>query len=358
MRIDRGRGSYGCMERKAHASCHLNAIQRHVGPSHKNKANRSMHHSKADLVGQKAIHMASKPRLLAPSLPNMGRLHQSGRKTKRGAWQLPKEIVSARALKAKAFLPTFPTTLQTIKVINAHIGGSTGAKLVEDVSNMHINENKYVQKTTDTIQPAHLIAEFFTNKAYKALGVKVPEVMLYNAADSRKIDVGNEYVSGEKLAMLSKFIPGTTVELGAYLSQEGEIQAQEIQKNIQKHFVADCLLANWDVIGLAYDNIRVDLHTKEIWRVDNGSGLEYRAQGAKKGAAFGAVVTELDSMRSSINMQAQTIFGTISNQEIARQIDEIMPKKKAFLAAIPVHLKHIMEQRFDYLKVYKIKHCH
>ena len=120
--------------------------------------------------------------------------------------------------------------------------------------------------------------------------------------------------------------------------------------------MADCLLANWDVIGLNYDNIRIDVDTKAVWRIDNGSGLEYRAQGGLKGDRFSSDVGELTSLRDpAVNPQAALIFGTITEEEIIRQIDEILLKREALLAVIPDHLKEIMGKRLDSLE-YKQKH--
>lgn len=43
----------------------------------------------------------------------------------------------------------------------------------------------------------------------------------------------------------------------------------------------DAMLGNWDVIGMAADNILVDKDGKP-WRIDNGGSLSFRAQGGKK----------------------------------------------------------------------------
>jgi hypothetical protein len=255
----------------------------------------------------------------------------------------------------------FPKMLDQIKIISASIGGSTGAKLIEDAEG-----RKFVQKTAGNkakIQPDHLRTEYHTNKAYQAIGVRVPEVLLYNRTTSQQIIEGTESTSGNDVIMLSAIVPGKTQELKEYLGypnvKGNSVKLKEVQTLVQKNFVADCLLANWDVIGLEYDNIRINVETKEIWRIDNGSGLNYRAQGQKKDAKFfneSGVIGEFESLRNPmINPQAALIFGTITNRDIIQQIEDILPRREAFLTTIPDHLKEIMEKRFDYLSVYRDK---
>ena len=106
----------------------------------------------------------------------------------------------------------FPEMLTEVKVVNAAIGGTTGAKLVEDKQG-----RKFVQKSTEKIKPPHLRAEYHTNKAYKVLAVQVPEVMLYHKATSKQVKEGMEASTGDQPVMLSKFVPGNTVELRTYL---------------------------------------------------------------------------------------------------------------------------------------------
>lgn len=251
---------------------------------------------------------------------------------------------------------SFPKQLTNIKVISNSIGGSTGAKLVEDKMG-----RRFVQKTAGgnaKIKPEHLQREYAATQAYKALGISVPEQHLYHPTDNKK--EWDAITGGASLVMLSAYIPGNTKELNDYLNEDPSLKNErlkEVQTLVQKNFVADCLLANWDVVGLNYDNIRIDVDTKKIWRVDNGSGLDYRAQGAKKDPHFfSGTIIEFETFRNpDINPSAANIFVTISDKEIIWQIDEILPKRKAFLAAIPKDLKGIMEARFNYLITYKNK---
>lgn len=86
-------------------------------------------------------------------------------------------------------------------------------------------------------------------------------------------------------------------------------------------FAADAWLANWDVVGLAYDNLQVDSNGHAM-RVDAGGSLMYRAQGSKK--AFGEHVTELDSLRDpKINPQAAAVFGKMSEADITASVAKV-----------------------------------
>ncbi len=278
------------------------------------------------------------------------------------AQKISKQVIGSESTATKSESLTaetselFPEMLNQVRVINRNIGGSTGAELVED----H-RVRKFVRKTAGSgakITAQHLRTEYHTNKAYKALGVMVPEVTLYNPVTGQQIRLSEKSPADERPVMLSHYVPGNTQPLKDYLSypkMSSHPHFAKVQALVQKHFVADCLLANWDVVGLEYDNMRINVDTNEIWRIDNGAGLDYRAQGKKKDAAsFTSVIKEFKTMRDpDINSEAAKLFGSITDAEIVRQIDEILPHRAAFLAAIPARLKDIMTQRFDYLSVYK-----
>lgn len=87
-------------------------------------------------------------------------------------------------------------------------------------------------------------------------------------------------------------------------------------------FGMDAWLANWDVVGLGFDNLQLNEKGKAV-RVDAGGSLMYRAQGGKK--AFGDHVTELDSLRDpKINPQAAAVFGKMSDADITASIEKVL----------------------------------
>lgn len=98
---------------------------------------------------------------------------------------------------------------------------------------------------------------------------------------------------------------------------------QELAKTpgVLAGFAADAWLANWDVVGLGFDNLQVD-EKGNAMRVDAGGSLMYRAQGGKK--AFGETVTELDSLRDKkLNPQAAAVFGGMSQADITASVAKV-----------------------------------
>lgn len=270
--------------------------------------------------------------------------------------------------KPKGTEEIFPKMLSDVKFM-CKLGGSTGAEKVQ------YKGISYAKKTTGKkITPDHLRSEYHTNKAYKALGVKVPEVVLYNTTTSARVKA-EEMSTEDEPVMLSKFVPEKAQDVNEFLGLKKPIklnsnsngihisksfrddnaeQIKLVQNAFKQNFVADCLLANWDVVGLEMDNVKYDPKTNQIWRIDNGSGLEFRAQGGLKGGLFGATINEFESLRDpKINPNTAFLLETLTDEDIIAQIDAILPKREAFLATIPDHLQDVMSQRFDYLSTYR-----
>jgi SPP1 gp7 family putative phage head morphogenesis protein len=82
-----------------------------------------------------------------------------------------------------------------------------------------------------------------------------------------------------------------------------------------KGFAVDAFLANWDVVGLEFDNMLVG--PKGVFRVDNGGALKYRAMGSPKGKLFDHKATEWSTMRNpKINPQAAKVFGDMTQAQL------------------------------------------
>jgi hypothetical protein len=93
----------------------------------------------------------------------------------------------------------------------------------------------------------------------------------------------------------------------------------------KQDFVVNAFLANWDVFGLDFDNVRVDPTQKKLVYIDAGGALKYRAQGKLKGLQFGAAVNEIKSLRdSSINPQAAKVYSTLTEAEIKQQVENLL----------------------------------
>lgn len=205
----------------------------------------------------------------------------------KSAKQVGRQVDSSKVdSKQKYVNELFPRDLSTLKTIK-QLGGSTGAKLVEDAKG-----NQYVMKRGNNTSNGHVKSEYLTNQLYEILGLRVPDFELY--------DDGGEAV------LLSRFIPMTRVP------------STSDYPEMAKGFAVDALLANWDVYQ--NDNCLVD-SAGRIIRVDNGGALEYRAQGAKKN--FGDDVVDWDSMIK----YNPSVLSTLSDQEKIDQINSVLEKK-------------------------------
>jgi hypothetical protein len=127
-----------------------------------------------------------------------------------------------------------------------------------------------------------------------------------------------------------------------------KVEQEAMFAQIREGFVADALMANWDVAGLSMDNIFVV--GKNAYRIDNGGALAYRAQGAKK--PLGTSVDELVSLRDpKINQNTAKIFGKITDEEIDDQIYAIIQRRKAVEDAITdTQLRNTIKARIDSLE--------
>ena len=208
----------------------------------------------------------------------------------------------------------FPKDLSTLKVVKS-LGGSTGAKLVEDV-----NGNQYVMKKGSNTNSDHVKSEYMANQLYNALGVRTPDYELYDD-------------NGEAV-LLSRYIPMTKVP-----------SVSDYDK-MAKGFIVDTLLANWDVYK--NDNCLVD-SAGRIIRVDNGGSLHFRAQGGSK--TFDSDVYK--SYKGMI-LNNSAVFQKLSDDDILAQITEVRKRKNDIVNFLKESgddkLAVIIEKRIDNLK--------
>jgi len=132
----------------------------------------------------------------------------------------------------------------------------------------------------------------------------------------------------------------------------------QIKKQIQDAFVIDAWLANWDVIGLAEDNIVIDSEGTPF-RIDVGGALLFRALGGEKGNAFSYKVSELDTLRDPArNQRSSRFFGDMTEDDLkasASKLLKIFPQDidelvdSAFDGDVALHLKTTLKARRDYI---------
>lgn len=140
-------------------------------------------------------------------------------------------------------------------------------------------------------------AEVLSAKLYGALGLNAQDAKLITK--DGKIGIASRWVNVKKAS--PKELANTP--------------------GVLEGFAADAWLANWDVVGLANDNLQID-DKGHAHRVDAGGSLMYRAQGGKKD--FGNTVPELDSLRDpKINPQAAAVFGKMTKADISASVAKV-----------------------------------
>lgn len=140
--------------------------------------------------------------------------------------------------------------------------------------------------------------EVLAARLYNAAGGSAPEMRL--------VELGNEYGGG--IGVASRMVDGKLTK------PNSSALAKDLAQN---DFATDAWLANWDAVGLGFDNIAIT-EKGDAMRIDPGGALLYRAQGSPKGAAFNKLATEWDSMRDpKINPQNAAVFGSMTSGQLA-----------------------------------------
>lgn len=184
-----------------------------------------------------------------------------------------------------------PRSLADLENVRS-LGGSTGAMLVRNRRSGQL----FVMKRGASAE--HVRSEFAADAIYRAAGAAVPEAVLIEDA------------SGP--VKLARFVEGRA------LSELTEAERAAVAVKLQEHFHVDVLLGNWDVVGLAADNVLVD-KSGMPWRIDNGGSLDFRAMGRRKTAdEWNPFSTELWSMRDA--SKAGGVFAKMDFYEVARRI--------------------------------------
>lgn len=145
----------------------------------------------------------------------------------------------------------------------------------------------------------HARNEVLAGKLYELAGIRAPELSFVQDGD--KIGVASKIVDGLKPAR-QELIAGTL-------------------PGVKRGFGMDAWLANWDVVGLGFDNL-LKAPDGAAMRVDTGGALRYRAQGGPKGSQFGTVVGELATMRDK-SRESGKVFGNMSADEVKRSVSVV-----------------------------------
>lgn len=175
-----------------------------------------------------------------------------------------------------------------------------------------------------------LWCELLADEFYRTLGISVPE--------TKPVEIDG------KLVRASSWI-------------EGHIPTKDefIQK-INKGFIADCLLSNWDIVAKLNNSVIED-KTKVLYRTDNGGTLLFRACGTRK-ENFDGIVAELESMRHSypllteqeINDQVSDLKNKFTDEVVDREVDSVYLSQDD-----NEYLKSALKARRDFVIAYYSK---
>ncbi|MCB8942557.1 MAG: NUDIX domain-containing protein [Ardenticatenaceae bacterium] len=223
--------------------------------------------------------------------------------------------------------PGFPADVDQLKVVKG-LGGSTGAQLVQDAA----TGKQYVMKKGKSA--GHLLEEAYADAAYKAAGFRVPTFKVYETAEGP--------------VKLAEFQEGET--LSQYLKTATAAERTAVMHKVRRGFAMDALMGNWDVVGADLDNILVDA-AGEVWRIDNGGSLRYRAQGGKKEGEFLTdYPVELWTMRDkSIGPKNEQIFGSLGIYDIMNQVRDVVRNGPQILGALPEEVRSLVNGRLAIL---------
>ena len=146
---------------------------------------------------------------------------------------------------------------------------------------------------------------------YRAMGVPVPGFAVYNhVPDQLKACTGQPFVR------VSRFI-----EANSKASNQHKAQA------LAQNFVADAFMSNWDIVVDGFKNVVID-QKNNLWRIDNGGSLRYRAIGdLKKGHPSWdpLTVTDLETLRDpQQNPAGARVYGQLTPDEIKAQAQRII----------------------------------
>lgn len=186
----------------------------------------------------------------------------------------------------------------------------TGAQMGSNDGGVYTDEDGkqwYVKKPASN---EHAMNEVLADDLYKAAGIETSELQL--------ADLGNG-----KLGTASPMLDGVQKNLSTKLASD-----KNYKKELQDGFAMDVLLANWDVVGLEFDNVVTNKEGKPV-RVDPGGALLFRAMGSPKGDAFDKMASEWDTLRdSSTNSKSAKAFKDMTDEQLvesAKRVEYLTP---------------------------------
>lgn len=187
-----------------------------------------------------------------------------------------------------------PPNVDSLTLIGRKTKGATPGAFYQDTA----TGQRWLLKFPDSEDVAR--NEVLAGKLYELAGIEVPELHVVKfqgrfALASRLIDDIQE-VGADRLRATPSVLEG---------------------------FGVDAWLANWDSIGLNFDN--TVLRGGRAIRIDVGGSLRYRATGGLKGADWRDEVLEIDTMRNRATApQAARVFGSMTQAQLEAAVARVL----------------------------------
>ncbi|WJZ48510.1 hypothetical protein [Actinomycetia phage DSL-LC01] len=180
------------------------------------------------------------------------------------------------------------------------IGGQLGSN--EGGTYRDADGNEYYVKVARS--PSHGQNEALASSFYEELGISATKV-------------GLGFSDGD-LRIVSPMIPNASAD---FFDKRND---PDYVNKLKEGFAVDAWLANWDVVGLGFDNVISDENGDPV-RVDPGGSLLWRARGMAKGDAFGDEVVELDTFRDpDLNPNSASVFGDMTDDELRASAEKLL----------------------------------
>jgi hypothetical protein len=132
-----------------------------------------------------------------------------------------------------------------------------------------------------------------------------------------------QVMHGGKPALASKWVDGLSKPSAAELANNA---------GATSGFAADAWLANWDAVGMGFDNLLTAGGGQAV-RIDVGGSLLFRAQGEPKGADFGDSVQETKTLlNAKKNPNTAAVFGSMSKEDMEASVAKVLAVSDSVIA--------------------------
>lgn len=187
-----------------------------------------------------------------------------------------------------------PPNPNALTLIGRKTKGATPGAFYQDTE----TGQKWLLKFPDSEDNAR--NEVLAGKLYELAGVEVPELHVVRFEG--------------RVALASRLIDDI---------QEAGADRLRATPSVLDGFGVDAWLANWDSIGLNFDN--TVLRGGRAIRIDVGGAMRYRATGGLKGSDWRDDVLEIDTMRNRDTApQAARVFGAMTQAQLESAVSRVL----------------------------------